>query len=772
MRVPDFHLTPEQRAVVLSDDPRLVVVASAGAGKTRVLVERYLRHVVEEGIGPEAILTITFTKKAAAEMKGRIVGALRERGLFDEAQAAETGPIQTIHSFCERMLRENALSAGLDPAFEILDDGASRRLVAACVREALASDLEEEPFAERLVAHLAGRAPAGNERGRSPYARLEDEVARVLGELRGSGILPLVLRQRYADPEALAAFWEETIVASVPPETQAVLANVDAPSFQERLFQAYRATGVRSPWCSGKPDAAAEAEALEQACGLVQLACAAWWRLEREMAARQTLDFTELEARAVRLLGKRPEVRERMAAQYRVAMIDESQDVNPQQDRLFGAMGVARTMVVGDSQQSIYGFRGADVELFRRRTENGSMPLTRNWRSEAGILRFVDHVFAPMWETYAPMAPPPPPFRLEDDATPAGFEGVELWRQSVFDPNATAAYVREMLNEGVRPGETAILVRSAAAAGRLKSGLDGEGIPARIAGGSERFYTRLEVRDLSNALRAVADPYDDYSLLCALRSPVAGLSLDAVVHLAADGGNVIERLDPARLPIEEDRRRLAEFLAWYAPLRRVADRLPAGEALAEIFAASPFLANMARREDGAQAVANARKLLALALSEPSLGPGEYAERIWEIQEVRHKEGDAPADAADDVVTLMTIHKAKGLEFPVVVLPDTMMGLRGSPRDVQIDARTGMVTVKPGKTPPLAHRFLEEARAQRDEAEGQRLLYVALTRARKRLCVLLYPANSRRSMNTLLQQRLREVPPGVVVRDTMAGPVAA
>ncbi len=771
--MPDIKLTPEQEAVVFADEPRLVVVASAGAGKTRVLVERYLRHVVEEGVGPEAILTITFTKKAAAEMKGRIVGALRERGLYDEAQAAETGPIQTIHSFCERLLRENALSAGLDPAFEILDEAASRRLVAACVREALASDLEEEPYAERLVSHLAGRPAGGNERGRSPYARLEDEVARVLAELRGTNVLPLQLRQRYADPEALLAFLEEAIVASIPSETQAVLANVDAPTFQERLYQAHRATGEKSPWCTGKPDSAAEAEALEQACGLVQLACAAWWRLDREMSNRQTLDFTALESLAVRLLNKNPEVRARVAAQYRVAMIDESQDVNPQQDRLFDAMGVARTMVVGDAQQSIYGFRGADVELFQRRTGEGTYPLTRNWRSEGGILRFVDHVFAPLWPEYAPMAPPPAPFQLDESSSPEGFEGVELWRHSAFDPNATAAYVREMLAEGVRPGDTAILVRSAAAAGRLKNGLDGEGIPARIAGGSERFYTRLEVRDLSNALRAVADPYDDYSLLCALRSPVAGLSLDAIVHLAAEGGGVVERLDPSLLPSEEDRARLAEFLEWFTPLRRVADRLPAGEALAEIFAASPFLVNMARREDGAQAVANARKLLALALGEPSLGPGEYAERIWEIQEVRHKEGDAPADAAEDVVTLMTIHKAKGLEFPVVVLPDTLAGFRGGPRDVQIDPRLGMVTVKPGKVPPLAHRFVEERRAGRDEAEGQRLLYVALTRARRRLCVCLYPQNSRRSMNTLLVGRIKDGdPPGVVVRDAMARPIAA
>ena len=315
---------------------------------------------------------------------------------------------------------------------------------------------------------------------------------------------------------------------------------------------------------------------------------------------------------------------------------------------------------------------------------------------------------------------------------------MEAWRHQNEDPSATAAYVRELLEEGVPPRDIAVLVRQASSAQAIKRGLDGEGVPARIAGGSEKFYTRLEVRDLANALRAVADPYDDFALLAALRSPVAGLSLDAVVLLAADGRDVADRLDPERLPSEEDRRRLAEFLDWFAPLRRVADRLPAGEALSEILAASPFLVNMARREDGEGAIANARKLLALALAEPELGPGEYAERMWETQSLRHKEGDAPATSNEDAVTLMTIHKAKGLEFPVVVLPDTLRGFRGPSREVLVDPRLRMVALRPGKSQPLAHRFLDEELARRDHEEGLRLLYVALTRAERRLCVCVLP----------------------------------
>lgn len=769
----EFHLTEEQRAVVESDADRLVVTASAGAGKTRVLVERYLRHVVEEGIGPDAILTITFTKKAAAEMKSRIVTALRSRGLYDEAQIAETGPIQTIHSFCERLLRENALAAGLDPAYEVLDDAESSRLVTACIREALASDLEEEPYAERLVAHLAGRSPAGAEaRGRSPYARLEDEVRNVLSALRGSGTSILEMRQHYAEPEALSTFWEASMIERLEPEVAAALANVDAPSLQERLHQAHRAVGARAPWCTGKPDPVAEAQALEHACGLVQLACAAWWRLEREMLVRQTLDFAELENRAVDLLRRRPEVRTRVQAQFSVAMVDEDQDVNPQQDRLFESLGIRRTLEVGDAQQSIYSFRLADVDRFRAKVALGALPLTRNWRSEAGILRFVDRIFSQQWPEYAPMAPRLP-FSLDGPSFDEDCTGVEIWRHAAPDPNATAAYIRELIDEGENPGDIAVLVRGANTAQRIKTGLDGEGIPSRIAGGAERFYTRLEVRDLSNTLRATADPYDDFALLAALRSPMVDLSLDAIVHLAADGIGVIDRLDPAQLPNSEDRQKLSEFLTWYEPLRRVADRLPAGEALAEILARSPFLANMARREDGAQSVANARKLLSLALREPTLGPSEYAERIWEIQEVRHKEGDAPADAANDVVTLMTIHKSKGLEFPVVVVPETKAPFKGASREIAIDPRISMVTVKPGKVPCLAHRFIEARNEARDKEEGLRLLYVALTRAQRRLCVAVYPPDVRDSANKVLQNLLKTgIPPGVRVRDAMAQPMAA
>lgn len=761
------ELSQEQRAVVQAREPRLNVVAAAGAGKTFVLVERYLRHVVEENLRPDEILTITFTKKAAAEMKRRIVDRLRGLGRHSDAQVAETGPIQTIHSFCERLLRENSLEAGLDPQFEIMSESQTTRLVNACVREALASPLDDAPQAEALLTFLAGkRQPWGD--NKSPYGVLEEAVNRVLHELRGSGLTQLQVQQWHLDPHALRNKWEDAMLQAVSAEARAAFANVEAPTFQEALQQAVKAVGQRvPPWLKNRPDAEAEYEALEHTCGLVQLACAAWWRLDREMDAQQSLDFAALEERAVRLLLRSEPTRERMRAQYRVVMVDEAQDLNPIQYNLLDAIAPDSLMLVGDAQQSIYSFRQADVGLFNQRVaEIGSKRLSRNYRSVEGILNFVDFTFGSLWsQRYTPMGAPAE-LDLEDVSSGRDFAGVEIWRQASNDMDAVATYVQELHEEGTAYRDITVLVRDAGGARAMETGLKQAGVPHRVAGGSERFYTRLEVRDLANALRAVADPYDDFSLLACLRSPMCGLSLDSIVVLGVDRP-VVEHLADFQPPLEEDRPRLEAFLAWYEPLRHVADRLSAWEVLAGLFAKSDLLPALARRNDKDALLANVRKLLSLAAKEPELGPLEYAERIREIQDLRHKEGDAPADEDDaDLVTVMTVHKAKGLEFPVVILPQTDKRLVANARELVVEPRRGLVATKFGKGQCTMHKLLTEGRKARDEEEEMRVLYVALTRAKHRLCLCLYPPKRDRTVSKMLDEMIGDVPPpGVRVRDS-------
>ncbi|MGV3616226.1 MAG: UvrD-helicase domain-containing protein [Fimbriimonas sp.] len=760
-------LSAEQRAVVHATDSLMMVTAAAGAGKTEVLSQRFLRHVVEEDLRPDQILTITFTRKAAAKMKERIVKRLHELGRHADAQVAETGPIQTIHSFCERMLRENSLEAGLDPQFEILSESQTSRLITACVREALASPLDDAPQAEALLTFLAGKRPAWGE-NKSPYGVLEEAVNRVLQELRGSGLSQLQIQQWHLDPRTLRDKWEELMLGEVSPEARAAFANVEAPSFQEALQQAVKAVGQRvPPWLKNRPDPMAELEALEHTCGLVQLACAAWWRLDREMDANQALDFSALEERAVRLLARSQPTQERMRAQYRVVMIDEAQDLNPIQYQLLDAIVPDRLMLVGDAQQSIYSFRQADVKLFENRVAKvGSKRLSRNYRSDAGILNFVDFVFGSLWsQKYTPMGAPA---EIDLDVVDSGrdFSGVEIWRQASNDMDAVATYVQELHAEGIPYRDITVLVRDAGGARAIETGLKQAGVPHRVAGGSEKFYTRLEVRDLANALRAVADPYDDFSLLACLRSPLCGLSLDSIVLLGTERP-VVERLATFEPPVADDIPRLQAFLAWYEPLRHIADRLSAWEVLAELFAKSDLLPALARRNEKDALLANVRKLLSLAAKEPELGPLEYAERIREIQDLRHKEGDAPADEDDaDLVTVMTVHKAKGLEFPVVILPQTDKRIVANARELVVEPRRGVVATKFGKGQCTMHKLLTEGRKARDEEEEMRVLYVALTRAKHRLCLCLYPPKRDRTISKLFDEMLGEVPPaGVRVRDT-------
>jgi len=763
--------TPEQRTIIESREAVLMVSAAAGSGKTRVLVEKYLRHITENSHRPDEILAITFTRKAAAEMKRRIVDRLTDLKRFEDAQIAETGPIQTIHGFCERLLRENSIEAGIDPDFEILAAGEEQRLLEQSIEEVLACLPEGAEEAGALIRKLAGRRAYGE--SVSPHARLDLAIREAISRWRGTGVSLGFLETTHRNSFQLLRHWQDRLLEETPLDARVqFMADEGTETFGLKLERAYKTLKRRKPRYV-RASAEADLEVANDTCGLMQLVVEAWARYEGKMRVLRKMDFTALEGEALRLLKRSEATRKRVREQYKVVLVDESQDLNPVQHQLLEAMAAGMQMFVGDQQQSIYGFRQADPGLFAQKlVDSKSLRLSKNHRSSDGILGFVDHVFGQLWqEAYTPML----------TQKSQGFSGVELWVQRQKDSSLTAEWVRDFVEEwkaeGRRAGEVAILVRKSFFGMELFRKLEVLGVPCRVSGGTEQFYARLEVRDLANALEALTDPYDDFALWATLRSPFAGLSLDALVLLSK-----VKFPDGVRMPLVEalggadevlptaltkDRELIQAFHAWFVPLSGYADRLAAWEIISELFARTPYLENLAKRREAGQRVANVRKLLTLAAQSAETGPREYAEQIREIQAIRHKEGDAPAgDQNADEVTIMTIHKSKGLEFPAVILPDTHQKLFNSTKDVEVDPQLRLISARFGQTYSMFHEWLAFERQKREEEEEWRVTYVAMTRAMERLCVMVSPTGSDRIGSQLYGMLKKpDWPPlGVTVRE--------
>lgn len=731
----EIELTAQQEAAVSAKDPQFLVRASAGSGKTSVLTHRYLRLVRDEGCDPSSILAFTFTHKAAAQMRRRIVVSLREAGLRDEAQRAETGPISTIHSFCERLLRENALEAELDPEFKIAGAIELAALKYDSVRSVLA-DADQQDSAEvaRLIGRLAGHTTYS---AIGPYDLLASTILGVVDKFRSRAISPDSFESDFRDPETVVRRHRLAILDHCGQDVRAAIEPmIENLKFYDLLRAELKARGVSGTpkWLSSSAPSQ-EWESARNVVAIAQLGATAWRRLDERMANERNYDFDAIQTLAAGLLSSSPAVQERFRTTYRHVLVDEVQDLNPIQYRLLDAMHPESLMLVGDSQQSIFAFRDADLETFNRRA--ALLPtynLTTNFRSEEPILRFIDRIAESMWaKVYVPAAP----FDLGDPPLEE-YPGVELWLSTRFAaPSDTAFYIKELIDEGEEAKDIGVVVRVTSFADELADELQKLGVDSRIVGG-QKFYAQLEIRDVANALRAVMDPLDDFSLLAMLYSPFVGLSFDSVAVLAKDG-NVYFKLDSPDLPVEEDRSKLAKALEWFRAISKQAGRLSAWEVLSLLFARSGYLEALASRPRHAQSLANVRKLFAQAADYAELTAIEFAQRITDITSQTHREEPAPSiDEAASAVTILTIHSAKGLEYPILVVPDT---LRSAPkRDgmLEIDPRRGAFSLAFDASKPPISLFLEQMRMSGEKEEMTRLLYVAVTRAKRRLAIVVDP----------------------------------
>ncbi len=498
--------------------------------------------------------------------------------------------------------------------------------------------------------------------------------------------------------------------------------------------------------------AAADRELLQEL--LVRFADAYAEAKERESA----LDFEDLQLRARDLLHGHPEIREREQLRFRSIMVDEFQDTNRLQCELIDVLAAGPdkdVFVVGDEFQSIYGFRHADVAVFRERRAAAPdvLPLTLNYRSRPEVLAAVNELFGEAFgDGFRPLEP------VAGYGDPAFGTPVELlvtdkssyadsgthWRRA--EARHVARRVRELVDAGAAtPGEIVLLFAAGTDAEWFEQELREVGLPTyRMTG--RRYFGQQQVVDLLSYLRLLHNRYDDDALLTVLASPFVGVSNDALVLIRAAAARRpifrgIENTPPPDLP-DVDRRLVRAFLQRYERLVEASGQLSL-ELLCERIAVEHDydLAVLARR-DGRRRYANMRKLARLARSYEELrGPDieGFVRFVGEQETAGARELDAVSEEEGaDAVRLLTIHAAKGLEFKVVVVADAGRERAGVSEILCLsDGRFGFKVAHPAtgsRVGTTSYEHVKDAHEQEEAEERLRLYYVAMTRAMERLIV--------------------------------------
>ena len=751
-------MNPEQHAAVAATG-EVFVSAGAGTGKTSVLVERFVRAVCEQGLDVESLLVITYTRKAAGELRARIRAGLQDRGRHDLARRLDGAWISTIHGFCSRLLRAHPFPVGLDPRFHELADDQAAVLRGEAFERALASSCAaRDPERLRLLATYGAQGLRKMLTGVYETLRSAGRDLRLeLGEHAGVGErlaeLQAAARQLGADPQAterqLAAATAALALSANPEQ----LLDLDLPATGDRAAE-FRAARDRLQQAALEELAARDSELLQELLDLFATEYAA--AKQRESA----VDFEDLQLFARDLLRDDEQVRQAEQLRFRSIMVDEFQDTNRLQCDLIDLLrhGTCEVFFVGDEFQSIYGFRHADVAVFRERRQAAAqrLPLTRNYRSRPEVLAAVNYLFGDEFgDGYQPLA------ASGEFADPVFGHPVELlvsdkhayreagtsWREG--EARTIARRVRELVDSGAAAcGEIVLLFAAGTDAEQYESALRAEGLPTYRATG-RGYFGQQQVVDLLAYLRLLHNRYDDEALATVLASPFVGVSNDALVLIRRHAGrrplySGIERTLPDALS-EDDGRLVRAFKQRFERLVAASARTSLERLCDEIVAAHDYDLAVLARWDGKRRYANLRKLMRLARSYEEVRGADLEGFVKFIRD-QEAVGAAQLEAVSeeegaDAVRLLTIHAAKGLEFKVVIVADAGRDTAGAPSTDEIlvrpDGSFGFRVIHPtsGKRKGVFdYDAVREAEKREDRAERLRLYYVAMTRAIDRLIV--------------------------------------
>lgn len=773
-----MRLTEQQQRAITERSSSVILSAGAGCGKTHVLTNRYLSHLENDLVEVSRIVAITFTERAARQMRQRIRSSIvdRLRNAADDSaphweqtlKAMETAQITTIHAFCGTLLRQNAVEAGIDSQFEVLEDVLAINLEEDALLSTLQDMLVDETanaqalhdlvilYGWQSVRNTVQHLVQQTDWAKAPQWRLRnvDEIMAEWQQIAREEILPKflsyflntdndllhcqsLLQQTPCHGPIMRGQIDEVLtgLASLPTSSnwqQTIDSIIDAARVQgtERTkawsdAEVYeKIKNALSKLRESLKDLlnrltllcpSDEEETVEGIRRSVEIAKKFLFVAEKVQRNYQdlkqqhgVLDFQDLLVQARNLLRDQPLVRQRLQERFQFVLVDELQDTDPVQMELLellvgSGLRDGKVFAVGDHSQSIYRFRGADVALFQslkeRIPETGRLELTRNFRSQPAILQLVNLLFGALPEGIGQA--------LQDFSAlvPHHIQANEehciefLWSPKPANINARQARESEaewianriagmvknqehLVREGtslrpVQPGDVVMLFRSMANVEIYENALRNHGLHYYLVGG-RAFFAQQEIYDIVNLLRALENPQDEVSLVGALRAPFACLSDEALFVLcnhnrqltlwqALQNGEVQKAL-PGDQPD-----RLLRFLKSFQHWRSKKNQWPIAKLLNHILAETGYDAALQFEFLGDRKLANLWKLLDMARRfdrSGLFGLPEFIDRLQDLVKSQPREEQAATQPENaNVVRLMSIHQAKGLEFPVVFVPD-------------------------------------------------------------------------------------------------------
>ena len=818
-----MSLTIEQEKAAYASGS-VAVTAGAGTGKTHMLTERYLHFLRDpQRLSPLQIVAVTFTDKAATELRSRIRQAVtQEMGdsleILAELEAAQ---ISTFHSLATRICQEHPESAHVPPDFTVQDaiesslwqaehfDNALAQLPARLyeavpfslmqsvlqvlladpltAEQALARDRADwlpalETFRETLLADLSEQIE-----WRSACAEL-NQIGGPAGDKR-----EIVREEALAIASAFEstgdiAYLEALIKLSLAggskqkwPDLESFNAIKDAVNALKKI--AKEAIKVLEALVPNKYDDLTEGmlPMVREAFALVR------GYLQSIKYQQRILDFNDLEVHALKALSD-PAVAQYYAQRWQVFLIDEFQDTNPTQGKLLELLTANATVtIVGDRKQSIYGFRRADTAVFEQWQnrihpgDSAPVELSKSFRTHRALMTQINQVFEPVLaQMHQPLEAhreeallPTPEIQLhtvvvddaqkEDDTLDTNIDACRL-----VEAQKIADLVQSMLIDApiqvhdkasnqlrlIEPRDIAILGRTWGPLELYSNALSARGIPVLQAGGGSLLDTR-EAKDTIALLRFLADPTDSLALAAVLRSPffaVSDLTLYTFAQTLPEKTYWWKHLREGAIPELENAKQILKALLGARRVEAPTRLLQMGDRLTGYTAVIANLSGAARRMADWNGVVELVRSL-------EQGSFDVLAVVRRLKQIVSAEVTLPRPAVEggNAVSLMTIHGSKGLEWPVVFIPDLSHRSQSDSSVIRFDAALGValkLSDELGETQKSAfYALLEQQKKVAEKEEGKRVFYVALTRARDRL--MLTSAGTSGGGLTLLESGLGE-----------------